>query len=38
VVTGLAGALFPALRKVDALSAESLTQSNMQKSIAEPVD
>ena len=38
VVTGLAGALFPALRKADGLSAESLMQSNMQQSIAEPVD
>jgi hypothetical protein len=38
VVTGLAGTLFPALRHADALSAESLMQSNMQKSIAEPVD
>jgi MFS family permease len=38
VVTGLAGVLFPALRRADALSAESLMQSNMQKSIAEPVD
>jgi hypothetical protein len=36
VVTGLAGMLFPALRKADALSAESLMQSNMQQSIAEP--
>ena len=38
VVTGLAGALFPALRRVDGLSAESLMQSNMQQSIAEPAD
>jgi MFS family permease len=38
VVTGLAGVLFPALRKADALSAESLMQSNMQQSIAEPAD
>jgi MFS family permease len=38
VVTGVAGALFPALRKADALSAESLMQSNMQQSIAEPAD
>ena len=37
-VTGLAGVLFPALRKADALSAESLMQSNMQQSIAEPAD
>jgi MFS family permease len=38
VVTGLAGVLFPALRKADALSAESLVESNMQQSIAEPAD
>jgi MFS family permease len=38
VVTGLAGVLFPALRKADALSAESLMESNVQQSIAEPVD
>jgi MFS family permease len=38
VVTGLAGALFPALRKADALSVESLMRSNMQQSVAEPVD
>ena len=38
VVTGLAGALFPALRRANALSAESLMQSNMQQSIAEPAD
>jgi MFS family permease len=38
VVTGLAGVLFPALRKADTLSAESLMQSNMQQSIAEPAD
>jgi len=38
VVTGLAGVLFPALRKADALSAESLMQSNMQQSVAEPAD
>jgi hypothetical protein len=38
VVTGLAAALFPALRRVDALSAESLLPSNIQQSIAEPVD
>jgi MFS family permease len=38
VVTGLAGTLFPALRHADALSAESLMQSNMQQSIAEPAD
>jgi MFS family permease len=38
VVTGLAGTLFPALRNADALSAESLMQSNIQHSIAEPAD
>jgi MFS family permease len=38
MVTGMAGALFPALRNADALSAESLMQSNMQQSIAEPAD
>ena len=38
IVTGLAGALFPALRNADALSAESLMESNMQQSIAEPAD
>jgi MFS family permease len=38
VVTGLAGALFPALRNADALSAESLMESSLQQSIAEPVD
>jgi hypothetical protein len=38
IVTGAASVLFPALRKADALSAESLMQSNMQQSIAEPTD
>jgi MFS family permease len=38
IVTGLAGTLFPALRRADALSAQSLMESNMQQSIAEPVD
>ena len=38
IVTGTAAVLFPALRKADALSAESLMQSNMQQSIAEPAD
>jgi hypothetical protein len=38
IVTGLAGALFPALRNADALSAESLMESNKEQSIAEPVD
>jgi MFS family permease len=38
VVTGLGSVLFPALRRADALSTESLMPSNMQQSIAEPVD
>jgi MFS family permease len=38
MVTGLAGVLFPALRNADALSTESLMESNMQQSIAEPAD
>jgi MFS family permease len=38
IVTGLAGTLFPTLRRADALSAESLMESNMQKNIAEPAD
>lgn len=38
IVTGLAGALFPALRNADALSAESLMESNKQQSSAEPAD
>jgi MFS family permease len=38
IVTGLAGTLFPALRNADALSAESLMESNKQQSIAEPAD
>ncbi|HEY4381335.1 MAG TPA: MFS transporter [Acidobacteriaceae bacterium] len=38
IVTGLAGALFPMLRRADGLSEESLMQSNMQQSIAEPAD
>jgi len=38
VVTGLAGALFPSLRQVDALTSESLMQTNLQQSVAEPVD
>ena len=38
VVTGMAGTLFPALRSANGLSAESLMQSNMQQSIAEPSD
>ncbi len=38
VVTGLGAVLFPALRRVDTLSTESLLPSNIQQSIAEPVD
>jgi MFS family permease len=38
IVTGLAGTLFPTLRRADALSAESLMESNMRKSIAERAD
>jgi MFS family permease len=38
IVTGAAGVLFPGLRRADALSEESLVESNMQQSIAEPVD
>ncbi len=38
IVTGAAGVLFPALRNADALTAESLMESNMQQSVAEPVD
>jgi MFS family permease len=38
LVTGVAAAIFPALRNADALSVESLMESNQQQSIAEPVD
>ena len=38
VVTGAAAVLFPGLRKADALTAESLMESNVQQSIAEPVE
>ena len=38
VVTGLAGALFPAMRNADELSSESLMQTNLQQSSAEPPD
>lgn len=37
-VTTAAGALFPRLRRADALTAESLMESNLQQSIAEPVE
>jgi MFS family permease len=38
MVTGFASVLFPALRNADALTAESLTASNLQQSVAEPAD
>ena len=38
IVTGLACGLFPTLRRTDALSAESLMQTNLQNSVSEPVD
>jgi MFS family permease len=38
LVTGCASFLFPALRRADALTAESLMEANMEQSIAEPVE
>jgi MFS family permease len=38
IVTGAAAALFPALRKADALTADSLMEFKQEQSIAEPVD
>lgn len=38
IVTGVAALMFPALRNADALSSESLMESNMQQSVAEPAD
>ena len=38
IVTGVAGALFPTLRNANALSEESLMESNKQQSTAEPTD
>jgi len=38
LVTGSAAVLFPGLRQADALTAESLMESNLQQSIAEPVE
>jgi MFS family permease len=38
IVTGVGAVVFPALRNADALSAESLMESNMQQSVAEPAD
>jgi MFS family permease len=38
IVTALACGLFPTLRKADALSIESLMQTNLQQSVKEPMD
>jgi MFS family permease len=38
IVTGTAAALFPALRRADALTAESLMEANREQSVAEAVD
>jgi hypothetical protein len=38
LVTGAASALFPRLRRADALTAESLMEANLQQSVAEPVE
>ena len=38
IVTGAAAALFPALRRADALTAESLIGASKELSVAEPVD
>ena len=38
IVTGLASTLFPALRQIDELTTESLMQTNLQQSSAEPPD
>jgi len=38
IVTGLAGVIFPALRKADRLTTESLIELNRQQSSAEPMD
>ena len=38
IVTGAAAALFPELRRADALSAESLLGMEREMSVAEPVD
>ena len=35
---GTAAALFPALRRADALTAESLMEANREQSVAEAVD
>lgn len=37
-VTAAAAVLFPTLRRADALSGESLMESNLEQSVAEPVD
>jgi MFS family permease len=38
IVTGLAGSIFPVIRKADRLTAESLIELNVQESFAEPQD
>lgn len=38
LVTGIATVLFPALRRADDLTAESLMEANLERSVAEPVD
>jgi MFS family permease len=38
IVTGSAAGLFPALRRADALTTESLTEANREQSVAEAVD
>lgn len=38
VVTSAAAIIFPRLRKADALTAESLMESNLQQTVAEPVE
>jgi hypothetical protein len=38
IVTGTAAGLFPALRRADALTAESLMEANREQSVAEAVD
>jgi MFS family permease len=38
LVTGVSSVVFPELRRADALTEESLMQSNLQQSIAEPVE
>jgi hypothetical protein len=38
MVTGFASVLFPALRRADALTAESLMAADVEQSVAEPAD